>query len=39
MIVGGALVLAEAVEVLGFGDLTVSESDLLDGVSPELLGR
>jgi exopolyphosphatase/guanosine-5'-triphosphate,3'-diphosphate pyrophosphatase len=39
VIVGGTLVLAEAMEVLGFTELTVSESDLLDGVAGELLAR
>jgi exopolyphosphatase/guanosine-5'-triphosphate,3'-diphosphate pyrophosphatase len=37
VIIGGACVLAEAMEVLGFDCLTASESDLLDGVAAELL--
>jgi exopolyphosphatase/guanosine-5'-triphosphate,3'-diphosphate pyrophosphatase len=37
VIVGGAAVLAEAMVVLGFDQLTASESDLLDGVAAELL--
>ena len=37
VIIGGACVLAEAMVVLGFGSLTASESDLLDGVAAELL--
>ena len=37
MIVGGAVVLSEAMATLGFETLTASESDLLDGVAAELL--
>ena len=37
VIIGGACVLAEAMEVLGFDFLTASESDLLDGVAAELV--
>ena len=37
MIIGGAVVLAEAMATLGFDELTASESDLLDGVAAELL--
>jgi exopolyphosphatase/guanosine-5'-triphosphate,3'-diphosphate pyrophosphatase len=37
VIVGGTAVLAEAIVVLGFEALVVSESDLLDGVAAELL--
>lgn len=37
VIVGGTVVLAEAMAVLGFAALTVSESDLLDGVAAELV--
>jgi exopolyphosphatase/guanosine-5'-triphosphate,3'-diphosphate pyrophosphatase len=39
VIIGGAVVLAEAMALLGFDALTASESDLLDGVAAELLGR
>jgi len=37
VIVGGTVVLAEAMVALGFDELTASESDLLDGVASELL--
>ncbi len=37
VIIGGALVLAEAMTTLGFHVLTASESDLLDGIAAELL--
>ncbi len=37
VIVGGAVVLAEAMTTLGFDALTASESDLLDGIAAELL--
>ncbi|MGD1011572.1 MAG: DUF501 domain-containing protein [Acidimicrobiales bacterium] len=37
VIVGGAVVLAEAMDVLGFETLIASESDLLDGIVAELL--
>lgn len=37
VIVGGALVLAEAMAALGHDELVASESDLLDGVVAELL--
>ncbi|HLN07277.1 MAG TPA: DUF501 domain-containing protein [Acidimicrobiales bacterium] len=37
VIIGGAIVLAEAMVTLGFDVLTTSESDLLDGVAAELL--
>jgi exopolyphosphatase/guanosine-5'-triphosphate,3'-diphosphate pyrophosphatase len=37
VIVGGAVVLAEAMTTLGFDTLTASESDLLDGIAAELL--
>jgi len=37
VIIGGACVLAETMVVLGFDSLTASESDLLDGVTAELL--
>jgi exopolyphosphatase/guanosine-5'-triphosphate,3'-diphosphate pyrophosphatase len=39
VIVGGTLVLAEAMCVLGLDALTVSESDLLDGVAAALLAE
>lgn len=39
VIIGGTAVLAEAMVVLGFNELTASESDLLDGVAAELLAR
>ncbi len=38
VIVGGALVLLSAMDVLGFSELTVSESDILDGIVGRLLG-
>ncbi len=37
VIIGGAVVLAEAMTTLGFDALTASESDLLDGIAAELL--
>ena len=37
VIIGGTVVLAESMTVLGFDVLTESESDLLDGVASELL--
>jgi len=37
VIIGGAVVLAEAMATLGFDVLTASEADLLDGVTAELL--
>lgn len=37
VIIGGAVVLAEAMATLGFEVLTASEADLLDGVAAELL--
>lgn len=39
VIVGGALVLLTVMDVLGFGELTVSESDILDGIVAGLLNR
>jgi exopolyphosphatase/guanosine-5'-triphosphate,3'-diphosphate pyrophosphatase len=37
VIVGGAVVLLSVMEVLGFEELVVSESDILDGIVAELL--
>lgn len=37
VLVGGALVLDTVMDVLGFEELTVSESDILDGIVAELL--
>jgi len=37
VIIGGGVVLAEAMTTLGFDVLTASESDLLDGIAAELL--
>jgi len=39
VIIGGAVVLAEAMLTLGFEVLTASESDLLDGIAADLLSR
>jgi exopolyphosphatase / guanosine-5'-triphosphate,3'-diphosphate pyrophosphatase len=38
IIVGGALVLLTVIDVLGFDELLVSESDILDGLVGELIG-
>jgi exopolyphosphatase/guanosine-5'-triphosphate,3'-diphosphate pyrophosphatase len=39
VIVGGAVVLVTVMRVLGFGELLVSESDILDGLVRSLVGR
>jgi exopolyphosphatase/guanosine-5'-triphosphate,3'-diphosphate pyrophosphatase len=38
VIVGGAIVLLSVLDVFGFDELIVSESDILDGIVGELLG-
>jgi exopolyphosphatase/guanosine-5'-triphosphate,3'-diphosphate pyrophosphatase len=38
VIVGGAMVLLTVLDVFGFNELIVSESDILDGIAAELLG-
>ncbi len=39
VIVGGAIVLEEVMDAFSFGELTTSESDILDGLAAELRGR
>jgi len=39
VIVGGATVLEEVMGTLGYDELVASESDILDGIAHELLGR
>ena len=38
VIVAGALILTEAMEMLGFERTLVSETDILDGLALEMLG-
>jgi exopolyphosphatase/guanosine-5'-triphosphate,3'-diphosphate pyrophosphatase len=39
VIVGGAVILREVMDALGFDACVVSESDILDGIALSLLGR